>query len=70
MFMDIFLFDKDRDNIASSIQRGYQKIETVVYKILIFDLEFWYVLDISVYCLYIQISKNTIECSRCSYKPI
>ena len=40
VFMHIFLFDKDRDNIASSIQRGYQKIETVVYKILIFDLEF------------------------------
>ena len=41
------------------------KIENVVYKFLIFDHEFWLVLDISAYCLYRQVNIFTPECSRC-----
>ena len=40
VFMEIFLFDKDRDNIASSMQIGFKKKKEDVYKFLSFDLEF------------------------------
>ena len=41
LFMEnIFFFDKDKDNIATSVKIGCRKIENVVYKFLIFDLVF------------------------------
>jgi hypothetical protein len=38
--MEIFFFDKDKDNIATSVKIGCLEIENVVYKFLIFDLVF------------------------------
>ena len=50
--MENIFVDKDKDNIASSLQIGCQKIERDVYKFLIFGLEFhWtirYILSLEV----------------------
>lgn len=64
--MEIFLFDKDRDNIASSMQIGFQKKKKMFTSFKHLTLSF----DMSAYCLYIQISKNALECSKWSYEPI
>jgi len=62
---NIFVVAEDKDNITSSVQIGYPNKKSCLQ---IFNIWPW--VDISAYRLYKQISKNTLERSRYSYKPI